>query len=220
MNVQQAFGHAFSNDGTWLDPKAMIESGGSISPSGDSNSTSTSTTTESYYSLYYHYVDKDSQDKYGVHVGPPIVQDSIYDMNTLKTYVANTVKHDPPTSLTTAADSWKDVQLGDQIRVIAPEMPLDTWAMLMGISGNPFNENEAPELTYNNTGEAMKSFIAAVTQEFREINRNNTTQDTRGVSIGTKQENHFANPNTKPKTYTVEQMAKIADYTNGEDVTW
>ena len=220
MNVQQAFGHAFSNDGTWLDPKAMIESGGSISPSGDSGSTSTSTTTESYYSLYYHYIDKDSQDKYGVHVGPPIVQDSIYDMNTLKTYVANTVKHDPPTSLTTAADSWKDVQLGDQIRVIAPEMPLDTWAMLMGISGNPFNENEAPELTYNNTGEAMKSFIAAVTQEFREINRNSTTQDTRGVSIGTKQENHFANPNTKPKTYTAEQMAKIADYTNGEDVTW
>lgn len=220
MNVKQAFGHAFSNDGTWLDPKAMIESGGSISPSGDSGSTSTSTTTESYYSLYYHYIDKDSQDKYGVHVGPPIVQDSIYDMNVLKTYVANTVKHDPPTSLTTTADGWKDVQLGDQIRVIAPEMPLDTWAMLMGISGNPFNENEAPELTYNNTGEAMKSFIAAVTQEFREINRSNTTQDTRGVSIGTKQENHFANPNTKPKTYTAEQMAKIADYTNGEDVTW
>ena len=220
MNVQQAFGHAFSNDGTWLDPKAMIESGGNASPSGDSGSTSTSTTTESYYSLYYHYVDKDSQAKYGVHVGPPIVQDSIYDMNTLKTYVANTVKHDPPTSLTTAADSWKDVQLGDQIRVIAPEMPLDTWAMLMGISGNPFNENEAPELTYNNTGEAMKSFIAAVTQEFREINRNSTAQDTRGVSIATKQENHFANPNTKPKTYTAEQMAKIADYTNGKDVTW
>lgn len=220
MDVKQAFGHAFSNDGTWLDPKAMIESGGSISPSGDSGSTSTSTTTESYYSLYYHYIDKDSQDKYGVHVGPPIVQDSIYDMNTLKTYVANTVKHDPPTSLSTTADSWQDLHLGDQIRVIAPEMPLDTWAMLMGISGNPFNENEAPELTYNNTGEAMKSFIAAVTQEFREINRNSITQDTRGVSIGTKQENHFANPNTKPKTYTAEQMAKIAAYTNGEDVTW
>lgn len=220
MDVKQAFGHAFSNDGTWLDPQAMIKSGGNASPSGDS--TTTSTTSETYYSLYYHYVDKDSQNKYGVHDGPPIVQDSIYDMNTLKTYVANTVKHDPPTSLSATADSWHDLHLGDQIRVIAPEMPLDTWAMLMGISGNPFNPSEAPELTYNNTGEAMKSFISAISQAFRTLNHT-TAQESRGVAIGTKEENHFANPNTKPskpKSYTAEQMAKIAAYTNGEDVTW
>ena len=101
-------------------------------------------------------------------------------------------------------------------------MPLDTWAMLMGISGNPFNPNESPELTYNNTGEVMKSFIAAISQAFRELNHT-TVQDSRGVAIGTKEENHFANPNTKPsqpKSYTAEQMAKIAAYTNGEDVTW
>ena len=196
-----AFSKAFTNDGTWLDPLTIIKNGGAPSSgSGDSDDsgTSSSTTSESYYSLYYHYVDKESQDKYGVYYGPQIIQGSIYDMDTLKTYVANTVKHDPETSLTTTADGWHDLKLGNEVRVIAPELGLDTWVSLMGISGNPFNPDEAPELTYQNTGLALKSFLYALAQDLHQINQN-MMQDN-GIAIGTKQEDHFAGEGTKPDT--------------------
>lgn len=206
-SIPGAFSKAFTNDGTWLDPLSIIKNGGaSSSGTGDSDDdgTTSSTTSESYYSLYYHYVDKDSQAKYGTHVGAPIIQASIYDMDVLKTYVANTVKHDPPTSFTTTINDWQNLSLGNQVRVFAPEMNLDTWVTLMGISGNPFNPTQSPELTYNNTGLVMKSFIYAMAQDLHEINQTIVQNDI-GVSIGTKQENHFAGEGTKKDKPTEER---------------
>lgn len=225
-SIPGAFSKAFTNDGTWLDPLAIIKNGGAPSggtSDGDDSGTTSSTTSESYYSLYYHYVDKDSQKRYGSHVGAPIIQDSIYDMDTLKSYVANTVKHDPPTSLTTTIDGWHNLSLGNQMRVVAPESNLKTWVTLMGISGNPFNPTQAPELTYQNTGLALKSFIYAMAQDLHQINQTVTQNDT-GVSIGTKQEDHFAGESTKkddsrsPK-YSKKQMDRLAEFMNGKDVT-
>ncbi|WP_164960433.1 hypothetical protein [Limosilactobacillus reuteri] len=82
-------------------------------------------------------------------------------------------------------------------------MNLDTWVTLMGISGNPFNQTQPPELTYNNTGLAMKSFIYAMAQDLHEINQTIVQNDI-GVSIGTKQENHFAGEGTKKDKPTEE----------------
>lgn len=221
-SIPEAFSKAFINDGTWLDPLAMIKNGGA--GSGGSSS-STSTTTQSYYSLYYHYVDKESQKRYGVHVGPPITQDSIYDMENLKNYVANTVKHDPDTTLTTTiVDNWEDISLGTQIRVIAPEMNLYDWQTLMGFSGNPLNPTQSPELTYQNTGLALKSFVDAIAKEFKEINQNVNRSDV-GIAIGTREEDHFANENNKkddtvstPK-YSEEQMKRLTKFMSGQEVT-
>ena len=225
--IPGAFSKAFTNDGTWLDPLQIIKNGGAPSggtgDSGDSGTTS-STTSETYYSLYYHYVDKDSQKRYGVHVGAPIVQDSIYDMDTLKAFVANTVKHEPDTTFTTTMDDWHTVALGYQIRVYAPEMNIKSWETLVGYSGNPFNETQAPELTYRNTGLELKSFVDALAQDLQKINRNNTLPE-RGVSIGTKQEDHFANPNNQKETgpiapkYNQIQMNRLAQFMQGKDVT-
>lgn len=70
----------------------------------------------------------------------------------------------------------------------------------------------------------MKSFVDALAQDLQKINRNNSLPE-RGVSIGTKQEDHFANPNNQKETgptapkYNQIQMNRLAQFMQGKDVT-
>ncbi|MBD7894546.1 phage tail protein [Limosilactobacillus sp. Sa3CUN2] len=188
----EAFHHAFSNDGTWLDPQAMIKSGGANIPSNSSdNSQSVS---ETYYALYFHYRDEDSIKKYGLHRGSQIVMDSIYDMNALKNYTENTVKHDPPTTLSNnVVDVGNmDIHLGNTGRLVVPENSMNTEVTLMGYHFNPFNPNADSELTWNNNGLTMKDAIFAMYQDINQINKNVDQLDYYGA-IGGRNENHFDN---------------------------
>lgn len=195
MDVRAAFGHAFSNDGTWLDPQAMIKTSGNASPGGDSGSSDVTTTTQTYYSLHYTYRDEESIAKYGLQKGPPITMDSIYDMNALKQYVEQTVQHDPPTTLTVSNVLETDFNIGDVWHLVAPELNLDTDVTLMGISYNPYNPSEDASVTFNNTGLDMKNSIYAMAKDIKQMNHNVDNFDIYG-SIGARKEDHFSGIDT------------------------
>lgn len=220
MDVRAAFGHAFSNDGTWLDPQAMIKTGGNASPSGDSGSSDVTTTTQTYYSLHYTYRDEESIAKYGLQKGPPITMDSIYDMNALKQYVEQTVQHDPPTTLTVSNVSETDFNIGDVWHLVAPELNLDTDVTLMGISYNPYNPSEDASVTFNNTGLDMKNSIYAMAKDIKQMNHNVDNFDIYG-SIGARKEDHFSGIDTNQNKdgdssmkFSSKELEAIKQFTN------
>ena len=220
MDVRAAFGHAFSNDGTWLDPQAMIKTGGNASPGGDSGSSDVTTTTQTYYSLHYTYRDEESIAKYGLQKGPPITMDSIYDMNALKQYVEQTVQHDPPTTLTVSNVSETDFNIGDVWHLVAPELNLDTDVTLMGISYNPYNPSEDASVTFNNTGLDMKNSIYAMAKDIKQMNHNVDNFDIYG-SIGARKEDHFSGIDTNQNKdgdssmkFSSNELEAIKQFTN------
>lgn len=222
MAIPAAFAHAWSNDGTWLDPQAMIKSGGNASPGGDGGdgSSDVTTTSQTYYSLHYTYRNEESIAKYGLHKGPPITMDSIYDMNALKQYVENTVQHDPPTTLTISNISETDFNIGDVWHLVAPERNLDTYVTLMGISYNPYNPSEDASVTFNNTGLDMKNSIYAMAKDIKQMNHNVDNFDIYG-SIGARKEDHFngidseqSRDDTNSMRFSPSELAAIRQFTN------
>ena len=198
MAIPAAFSHAFSNDGTWIDPLATIKNGtaGGSTPTDDSSGeTTTSTTTEAYYSLVYHFQDQDSIKKYGRHRGPLLTIDSIYDLNALKSYADANIQHNPQTALTISGYRGTQLtELGQVIRLIVPERRLDTEVTLVGIESNDryFDPGGETTLIFNNTGLAMKDVNEAIMQSIRDINTSNNDLDYYGA-LGAKQEDHWAN---------------------------
>lgn len=232
MNIQQAFGHAGKDDGTWLDPLQVIKNGGAGdggSSSSSDNQPTSSTTSEEYYSLVFHYEDQDSINLYGRHRGKPIVEDSIYDMNTLKQYVENTVQHMPATVLTIDGAHMSDIQKGDQIKLIAPELQLNVDVVLMGLEGPDEDltgqSEDGVTLMFNNTGDAMRDVNSAIWKDVSVINNNLNPLNIYGAT-GQRQENHFDNQSNQkdtsktdqPPKYTQEQMDRLSQFTDGKDV--
>lgn len=196
MAIPAAFSHAFSNDGTWIDPLATIKNGtaGGGVPSNDGD-TNTSTTTEDYYSLVYHFEDQDSIKKFGRHHGAILKVDSIYDMNALKAYADTAIQHNPQTTLTISGYRGTELnELGQVLHLIVPERRLDTDVTLVGIEGNDryFDPEGEVTLTFNNTGLAMKDVNEAIRQDIKDINTTNSSLDYYGA-LGAKQEDHWAN---------------------------
>ena len=226
-NFQEAFAHAFSDDGTWLDPRQMIKTGGGASPSGDSGSSSTSTTTQTYYAPSYHYENQESIKKYGRHRGKNLVMDSIYDMDQLKKYADANIQHDPPTTLTLKEIYGGEYgyTLGDTTRLIVPEMNINYDVTLMGVKVNPFkpDQSDSTTLTFNNTGLTMQNVINALYNDIKGINRNVSQFDTLGTTVE-RNEDHFANEiinhqnqsnDSIPKLSNAE-MDRLKAYTRGE----
>lgn len=215
MAIPEAFGHAFSNDGTWIDPLATIKNGtaGGIVPSDNGDdSTSTSTITEEYYSLVYHFEDQDSIDKYGRHHGAILTVDSIYDMNALKAYADTAIQHNPQTTLTISGYRGSELNaLGQVVHLLVPERRLDTDVTLVGIEGNDryFDPNGEITLTFNNTGLALKDVNEAIRQDIKDINTNNNPLDYYGA-LGARQEDHWAN-----LRFTPQQVQRMINYSRG-----
>ena len=215
MAIPAAFGHAFSNDGTWIDPLATIKNGtagGTVPSDNGDDSTSTSTTTEEYYSLVYHFEDQDSINKYGRHRGAILTVDSIYDMNALKAYADTTVQHDPQTTLTISGYRGSELNtLGQVVHLLVPERRLDTDVTLVGIEGNDryFDPNGEVTLTFNNTGLALKDVNEAIRQDIKDINANTNPLDYYGA-LGARQEDHWAN-----LRFTPQQVQRMINYSRG-----
>lgn len=233
-NVQEAFGHAFNDDGTWIDPLATIKNGGAGGDSGDSgdSQTTSATTKEIYYSIVYHYEDQESIKEYGRYRGKPIVQDSIYDLNILKQFVANTVQHQPATTLTIKGIEAPDAMQGDVWKVIAPELGFSSDVTLMSIKGNDeaFCPGTKLDLSFNNIGLSMRDVNATIWSDISDVNANlNPLEVSSGA--GTKDENHLNNEGNKKDTgsnnkdsdgtkYSENQMKQIEQITSGERVKW
>lgn len=201
---------------------AQFIGSGSSAGSGSSGDTS-----ETYYALYYHYHNQESIDKYGLHRGPQITMDSIYDMKALQQYVDNTVQHDPTTSLTNNEYGESDFQLGDTAKLIIPERDIDTTMTLMGFEYNPYNPDDVATLTWNNTGLAMKNEIYALYQDIHQINRNVDSLNAFG-GTGGREDDQFTNPgnntvvNNQPTDHNIvtldgADMQRLKAFTEGEN---
>lgn len=198
--------------------------GGGNATNADVDS-STTTTTESYYALHYHYHDEESIKMFGLHRGPQVLADSVYDMDTLKQYVKNTVTTAPPTTIENNEIGVGDLHLGNTCKVIAPEANISQEMTLMGISYNPFQPNGDVTLTWNNTGLALKNAIYALYHDIHQMNNNLDRNNTYGA-IGTKLEDHFKNVESqkqselskgqanRPYVFSSEQVAAIDDFVN------
>lgn len=188
----EAFSHAFSNDGTWIDPLATIKNGVAVGGTSGGDTTSLATTTEVYYALVYHFEDKDSIKTYGRYIGAPITVDSIYDMDALKTYAENTVPHNPSTTLTISGFTGV-ANMGDVVRAVVPEMNLNTDVTLFGVEGNDddFYQHSAKTLTFQSTGLAMKDINYALLSDIKDISRNANPLDIYGTT-GARKEDHWA----------------------------
>lgn len=214
----EAFAHAFSNDGTWLDPHAMIKNGGG-NQGGDSqtDTPTTTTTSQTYYSLSFHYENQDSIKRYGRYKGKNITFPGIYDMDQLKKMADEQVPHDPPTTLTVKNIFESGFKLGDVWRAIILEKNINTDVTLMGIKYKPYSEdNKDASLSFNNTGLTMANVINAIYKDINGINTRFGNVDTFGGFSG-REENHFANINTNDsRTFTAEEVQKIKQFTNNE----
>lgn len=212
-SIPGAFSHAFSNGGTWIDPLATIKTGIANGGSGDDSGSTTSTTSETYYSLAYHFVDQKSIDTYGRYTcSAPLKVDSIYDMDALKKYADENIKHVPAVTLSISTN--EAAKPGDVWRLIAPEMGINTDVTLLGFEGNDpdFNDEQNSTLTFDSTGLAMKDVNVAILDSIKDINSNIANLNTYGA-LGGRQEDHFSN-----LRFTPNQVKKMSEfkYSGGE----
>ncbi|QLL69603.1 phage tail protein [Lactobacillus sp. 3B(2020)] len=217
----EAFSHAFSNDGTWLDPQAMIKNGGDGQSGGSSSdSTTTTTTTEEYYSIHFTYRNQESIKNYKEHWGPPITLDSIYDQTQAQQYVDSTVQHDPAVTFSITGNYDGNYQIGEVFRAVVPRMKLNTDVTLVGIDGSDQRVHPGADmtLTFDNTGLAMKDVNVAIMEGLKNIK---TSSKVSGINMVTAtnehKETHTATITAK---YTEDQMRAWKDYTDGKEVTW
>lgn len=218
----EAFSHAFSNDGTWLNPLDTIKNGaGSGAGSSGGDSGGTTTTSASYYNLHYHFEDQDSIKKYGRHRGPQVVVDSIYDMDALKKYVSASVPHEPPTTLTINGVT-EQVGLGQQMRLVIPEQGINFDVLLLGIQGNDPDIRPGAEqsLTFNNTGLTMKNVNNAIYKAIRGVKAGPQSFMLGGVAVS-RPEDHFGNSDSDAnhsqgpqKTFTEADLEAIKKFTD------
>lgn len=153
-------------------------------------------------------------------------------MNILKQFVANTVQHQPATTLTIKGIEAPDAMQGDVWKVIAPELGFSSDVTLMSIKGNDeaFCPGTKLDLSFNNIGLSMRDVNATIWSDISDVNANlNPLEVSSGA--GTKDENHLNNEGNKKDTgsnnkdsdgtkYSENQMKQIEQITSGERVKW
>lgn len=164
---------------------ASFVGNGASSGGGDS-------TTETYYALHFHYSDQDSIKKYGLHRGPQLIVDSIYDMDALKKYADNNIQHDPKTTIT-ISNTKEHANQGDVWRFIDPEMNINTDVTVMGVNeGDDYFENSNDnEISLDNTALAMRNINATLLGQFKSLNNDVMNSSNDMTVTSQRQENHF-----------------------------
>lgn len=200
-------------------PQFAALAGGNATNTSD-DSTTLSTTTQTYYALHYHYTDQDSVNQFGLHRGPQVLMDSVYDLNTLKKLVDTTVAHQPPTSITNNEIGYDSFSIGETCRVIVREQNINEMMTLMGITYNPFDKNGDVPLSWNNTGLAMKDVIYAMSHDLQQVNNNVGRMNFYGAT-GAVTEDHFKNLETntggqgsRPPVLNASQVEAINKFVN------
>lgn len=144
-----AFSHAFSNDGTWLDPIALIKSGGSDSGSSDGESSSTSKSSEYYYFRPFFASDDDSIKKYGVHPMEPLEDGRFKDKDAMRKYALSKLQPEPTLSVeATTFLNFKPIA-GDKTHILIKDAELSTNLAVVGFNWYAFSETQATTITLN-----------------------------------------------------------------------
>lgn len=150
-----AFSHAFSNDGTWLDPAALIKSGGSDSGSGSDETESSSSTEEYYYFRPFFASDDDSIKKYGLHPAEPLEDGRFKDVEAMKSYALSKLQPEPTLSVeATTFTNFKPVA-GDKTHILIKDTQLSTNLAVVGFNWYAFSETQPTVVTLNTNAQSI-----------------------------------------------------------------
>lgn len=183
---------------------SIVTGGGSSDDSGGSSSTT------EFYQLSGTYKNQDSINKYDEHRGEVQTLDTIYDQNSVNTYLENHLQIEPATTMTWSHKDDFHYKLGDSIHTIDPELNVDTDMVIFSYTTNDFNKNSDSTINFNNTGKAMKDINAILLKSINKINSSSGNISFNGAT-GARHEDHFSNM----VLMSQKEMDKIKKFTIG-----
>lgn len=220
MSIPAAFSHAFSNDGTWLDPQEIIKNG--ISSGGSSSDT---VSVEVYYFEPFIVTDEESVKKWGVRPGQDVEDERFTDANSMKQYVlANKMHPEPDLSIEAqfmSVDAYQP-NAGEVLRVQIPGKGYSESVQTVGFDQYPMADNSS--VTLNATPTTILDYQR---DRKRQIDTALANQKTWISSVSTQinnQENMITQiiNSSKDKDldyFNADTMRKIKIWTNGSEVS-
>lgn len=169
----EAFRHAFSNDGTWLDPLATIKNGILNPPQekpkvkveeSDDTSQDDPDADVQYYFEPFIVSDQHSIDTWGLHPGPDVQDDRFKDANAMKAYAEKQLIPDPVITIELTLNS-NEMPIPGETRFLtipheqtilgeadgtATQDAYNTTVTVVGYSWYPFDKSQGTDITFNN----------------------------------------------------------------------
>ena len=217
----EAFNHAFSNDGTWIDPLQTIKSG--IAAGGSSGSSS-STTEEVYYFEPFILEDEQSIKEWGVQPGPDFVDERFHDAESMRK--VGLTKLNPNPDLTVEVELKGNTflpQPGEIVRVQARVKKYAGSWRTVGYDYYPRSENQNTQITLNKTKQTILDYQAQRVSQIKSSLEQQTTR-LRGMASSLDKQSQsitqiINNDNDKHMTFDETQIKKQHDvaYNKGED---
>lgn len=216
----EAFNHAFSNDGTWIDPLQTIKSG--IAAGGSSGSSST--TEEVYYFEPFILEDEQSIKEWGVQPGPDFVDERFHDAESMRKL--GLTKLNPNPDLTVEVELKGNTflpQPGEIVRVQARVKKYAGSWRTVGYDYYPRSENQNTQITLNKTKQTILDYQAQRVSQIKSSLEQQTTR-LRGMASSLDKQSQsitqiINNDNDKHMTFDETQIKKQHDvaYNKGED---
>ena len=217
----EAFNHAFSNDGTWIDPQQTIKSG--IAAGGSSGS-SGSTTEEVYYFEPFILEDEQSIKEWGVQPGPDFVDERFHDAESMRK--VGLTKLNPNPDLTVEVElkgNTFDPQPGEIVRVQARTKKYAGSWRTVGYDKYLKVESSNTQITLNKTKQTILDYQAQRVSQIKSSLEQQTTR-LRGMASSLDKQSQsitqiINNDNDKHMTFDETQIKKQHDvaYNKGED---
>lgn len=213
MSIPAAFSHAFSNDGTWLDPQEIIKNGIS---SGDNSET---VSVEVYYFEPFIVTDEESVKKWGVHPGQDIEDERFTDAESMRKYVLANKLHPEPDLSIEASFMGQDAyqpDAGEILRVQIPGKGYSESVQTVGFDRYPMANNSS--VTLNATPTTILDYQR---DRKRQIDSVLTSQKNLLSSVSTKVSNQEAQitqllkSNGNDVSFNEETMERIKKFTEG-----
>lgn len=164
-NIQEAFSHAFSNDGTWIDPLQTIKSG---IAAGGSNGSGETTSEEVYYFEPFILSDQKSIDEWGLHPGPDLVDERFHDAESMKEYGLTKLHPDPDLNIEVSLNGNKFEPIaGEIIKVLARK---DYSGSYRTVGFTYYSEDKTQDtlLTLNNSKTTILDYQNQRTKQIKE----------------------------------------------------
>lgn len=213
MSVPAAFSHAFSNDGTWLDPQEIIKNGIS---SGDNSET---VSVEVYYFEPFIVTDEESVKKWGVHPGQDVEDERFTDAESMRKFVLANKLHPEPDLSIEASFMGQDAyqpDAGEILRVQIPGKGYSESVQTVGFDRYPMANNSS--VTLNATPTTILDYQR---DRKRQIDSVLTSQKNLLSSVSTKVSNQEAQitqllkSNGNDVSFNEETMERIKKFTEG-----
>lgn len=151
-----AFSKAFTNDGTWLDPIALIESGGN--DEGETTTTTTSNSEEYFYFRPFLAIDEDSVKKYGPHPAEPIEDARFKDHDAMLKYALSKLQPEPKLSVEVTTYTNFEPIPGDKVHILVKNAELSTNLAIVGFTWYPFSEEQYTGITLNTNSQNILDY--------------------------------------------------------------